>query len=178
MAHPGSKPTDPAAGRRPLPTGQAPRGSSLTLRPSWGLHSQASRTSSSPAVPLPCHSQRSWLVPSGQSRITPQRPRPALFPAVAADQSGRSGFASRRSARAVETLDPDNAQSVLAPTQGGFAGNVLATRLWKETQEPVFAGGRDRFRTCGLCRDAPVDGQAVAAKAAGACKAAKTSRAT
>ena len=26
------------------------------------------------------------------------------------------------------------------------------TRLWKETQEPVCAGGRDRFRTCGLCR--------------------------
>jgi hypothetical protein len=32
--------------------------------------------------------------------------------------------------------------------------------------------------TCGLCCDAPVDGQAVAAKAVGACNAAKTSRAT
>jgi hypothetical protein len=38
--------------------------------------------------------------------------------------------------------------------------------------------GRDRFRTCGFCRDAAVDGQAVAATAVGACKAAKTSRAT
>jgi len=42
------------------------------------------------------------------------------FPAVAADQLGRSGFASRWSARVVETLDPDNAQSVLAPIQGGL----------------------------------------------------------
>jgi hypothetical protein len=38
-------------------------------------------------------------------------------------------------------------------------------------------GGRDRFRTCGLCRDAPVVGQVGSAVAVGACKAAKTSRA-
>jgi hypothetical protein len=33
-----------------------------------------------------------------------------------------------------------------------FAGNLLATGRWKEAQEPICAGGRDRFRTCGLCR--------------------------
>ena len=33
-----------------------------------------------------------------------------------------------------------------------FAGNLLATERCKGAQQPVCAGGRDRFRTCGLCR--------------------------
>jgi hypothetical protein len=36
--------------------------------------------------------------------------------------------------------------------QKWFAGKLLATGVQKGFQEPVCAGGRDRFRTCGLCR--------------------------
>ena len=74
-------------------------GSSLTLWSNSYRHSQASGTSSSPAVPLPCHSQRSWLVSSGQSRTTPQRARPAPITVSQGDDPARSGFASRGSGR-------------------------------------------------------------------------------
>jgi hypothetical protein len=80
-----------AASRRLLPTRQAtpgrasPRGELVLTQP-------GPRTSSSPVVPLACHSQRSWLVPSGQSRTTPQQPRPAPFSAVAADGPAQSGL--------------------------------------------------------------------------------------
>jgi hypothetical protein len=33
-----------------------------------------------------------------------------------------------------------------------FAGNLLATSVAAGSREAVCAGGRDRFRTCGLCR--------------------------
>jgi len=95
MADPGFRSHRPCCGPAALANEAGVAGPSLTLRSSWCLHSQASRTSSSPAVPLPCHSQRSWLVPSGQSRTTPQRPRPAPLPTVAGDQAGRSGLTSR-----------------------------------------------------------------------------------
>ena len=65
------------------------------LRSSWRLRNP--RTSSSPAVPLPCHSQRSWPVPSGQSGTTPQRPRPVPSSTGGGDDPSRSGFASRGS---------------------------------------------------------------------------------
>jgi len=87
-----------AAGRRrPLPTRRVSPGSGLTLRSSECRDFRILRTSSSPAVPLPCHSQRSRPVLSGQPRTTPQRPRPAPFSIVAGGNPARSGFASRGS---------------------------------------------------------------------------------
>jgi hypothetical protein len=53
--------------------------------------------SSSPAVPLACHSQQSRPVPSGQPRTTPRRPQPAPFAKDAGSQHSRSGFGSRGS---------------------------------------------------------------------------------
>jgi hypothetical protein len=86
----------PRAGR-PLPTKQASPGWSLTLRSSWFLRRQALRTSSSSAVPLPCHSQGSRPVLSGYLRTTPERRGPALFPAFTGDGAARSGFGSKGS---------------------------------------------------------------------------------
>jgi hypothetical protein len=87
-----------AAGRRrPLPTRRVSPGTGLTLRSSWCRDFRALRRSSSSGVPLPCHSQRSRPVLSGQPRTTPQRPRPAPFSIVAGGNPARSGFASRGS---------------------------------------------------------------------------------
>jgi hypothetical protein len=83
----------PATGRRPLQTGRR-RGVELHPVVSWCFHSQAmnvvlaGRATTVPFTAVPA-------VPSGQSWTTPQRPRPAPFRAVAGDQAGRSGFASR-----------------------------------------------------------------------------------
>jgi hypothetical protein len=56
----------------PRASGPCQRGrrgrSCLTLRSSWCLYCQAAQASSSPALPLPCHSQQSRPVPSGRSR--------------------------------------------------------------------------------------------------------------
>jgi hypothetical protein len=50
-------------------------------------------------VPLPCHSQRSWPVSSGQSRKPPQRTPPATVGNGAGGEPARSGFGSRGSLR-------------------------------------------------------------------------------
>ena len=74
------------------------------------------------AVPLACHAQR-------PTRLCRQ--------AVSADcLDPRTGQRSKRS----------NTYS------GWFAGNLLATDVAAGSREGVCAGGRDRFRTCGLCR--------------------------
>jgi hypothetical protein len=61
---------------RASPCGQ---GGEPTAQPGTG--------SSRAAVPLPCHSQRSLPVPSGQPRTTPRRLGPASFPIFAGDDS-------------------------------------------------------------------------------------------
>ena len=50
---------------------------------SWRQHRQPVPPSSSPAVPLACHSQQSRSVPSGQPRTTPRPPSPAALPRLA-----------------------------------------------------------------------------------------------
>jgi hypothetical protein len=94
-----SKPTCrlPRAGDGPCQRGGGHRGRGLTLRSSWCRDFRALRTSSSSAVPLPCHSQRSRPVLSGQPQTTPPRPRPAPFSIVAGGNPARSGFGSRGS---------------------------------------------------------------------------------
>jgi len=102
-------------------------------------------------VPSACHIDRARAVPSGQPRTTPQRPRPARFLqsrltnwADLALQAGGRRELSRPSIRTTLRAFWRLFKVVCWQSAG--------TRLWKETQEPVCAGGRDRFRTCGLCR--------------------------
>jgi hypothetical protein len=122
----------PRAGR-PLPTKQAATGSSLILRASWLLRRQALRTSSSSAVPLPCHSQRSRPVLSGHPRTTPERHGPALFPAFAGDGTAQSGFASRGSWVRVPSSPPPDQTSCsagvpTAPHSANWSTLPLASR--------------------------------------------------
>jgi hypothetical protein len=63
----------------------------------WGANGLRRALSSSPAVPLACHSQQSRPVPSGQPRTTPRRPQPAPFAKDAGSQHSRSGFGSKGS---------------------------------------------------------------------------------
>jgi hypothetical protein len=88
------------------------------------------RTASATAIELPRPRRTGQQVPSGRALPSPQV---AIRPSWLCKQ-------------VVSAL------SVLAPTQGGLLGDLLATWLWEGAQEPVCAGGRDRFRTCGLCR--------------------------
>jgi hypothetical protein len=64
---------------------------------SWSQQRHAVPMSSSPAVPLSCHSQESRAVPSGQPRTTPRRSRPAAIPVSPRSDPARSGFGSRGS---------------------------------------------------------------------------------
>src|SRR4029453_10581864 len=84
------------------PPGSCPRGGGHRRRASpYGLGGTGDTTgcsaSSSTAVPLACHSQKSWTVPSGQPRTTPRRARPASVPILAGGSSGRTGFGSKGS---------------------------------------------------------------------------------
>ena len=135
MADPGCK------SHRPLPRAGGPcqRG-----RRRWGRASPCGRAGAYTARPherrprRPCH-YRAVHRParSLQSQLTNW--------ADLALQAGGRRELSRPSIRTTP-------QSVLGAYSRWFAGNLLATRLWKETQEPVFAGGRDRDRTCDFCR--------------------------
>jgi hypothetical protein len=80
-----------------LPTGGSSTRTVLTLRSRWSQRRTGVPRPSSPAVPLPCHSQQSRTVPSGQPRIRPKRLRPAPFSTFAADSPVQPGFASRGS---------------------------------------------------------------------------------
>jgi hypothetical protein len=74
--------------------------------------------------PQACHSQRSLPVHSGQPRTTTKQPRPAPFPAIAGDSSGRTGFASRGSWVRVPSSPPlwSLRRPATARTYGGGFG--------------------------------------------------------
>jgi hypothetical protein len=78
-----------------LPTRRWSPRTGLTLRSRRSQRRHGVRGLSSLAVPQACHSQRSLPVHSGQPRKTTKQPRPAPFPAIAGDSSGRTGFGSR-----------------------------------------------------------------------------------
>jgi hypothetical protein len=78
-----------------LPTRRWSPRTGLTLRSRRSQRRHGMRGLSSLAVPQACHSQRSLPVHSGQPRTTTKQPRPAPFPAIAGDSSGRTGFGSR-----------------------------------------------------------------------------------
>jgi hypothetical protein len=78
---------EPASTVRVEPT--APRCAKSSRRP---CHYRAIHSG-----PVPCHSQRSRPVPSGQPRTTPRRAQPAQFPDLAGEDPTRSGFGSRGS---------------------------------------------------------------------------------
>jgi hypothetical protein len=69
----------------------------LVLRSTWEPMAPLPARSPSLAVPLPCHSQQSRPVPSGQPRTTPRRPGPAPFTVSAGNDPAQTGFASRGS---------------------------------------------------------------------------------
>jgi hypothetical protein len=71
------------------------KGGASPYGPRWSQRRNRIPGSSSAAVPLACHSQRSCPVPSGQSRTTPEPPRPGRLTAFAGDDPARSGFGSR-----------------------------------------------------------------------------------
>jgi hypothetical protein len=78
-----------------LPTRRWSPRTGLILRSRRSQRRHGVRGLSSLAVPQACHSQRSLPVHSGQPRTTTKQPRPAPFPAIAGDSSGRTGFGSR-----------------------------------------------------------------------------------
>jgi hypothetical protein len=72
-------------------SGWSPR-TGLPLHPRLEPTAPRSTKSSSPAVPLACHSQKPGPVPSGQPRTTPKRPQPAPFAAIAGSDPAPTGL--------------------------------------------------------------------------------------
>jgi hypothetical protein len=98
------------------------------------------------------------LTPAGRRRRAAAAPRPNYWPArqrVVSSHADQGSTTSRR----------------------WSSGKSSGKRPARARLRGVLAGGRDRFRTCGLCRDAPVDGQVVLVRVVGGPRAVKTSRA-
>jgi hypothetical protein len=99
------------------------------------------------AVPLTCHSQRFWRVPSGQPRTTRQQPLAARFTIIAGGERPRSGFGSRGSpirARSRRRTASDQDQRVphrVITTNGLW---TFLDRSWELAPLSRLDGRRDR----------------------------------